>query len=70
MKTDKICKDDYVIIKNGEPLESLDIIYHKTSMQDVIEDGFELEEGEEWVKMTDLPKHLLDRYIENMEFDK
>jgi len=66
----KIYKDDYVIIKNGEPVEPLHAIYHKTSL----EDAGQLNKGEEWVSMTKLPKHLLDRYkkylISEEEFDK
>jgi hypothetical protein len=66
----KLFEDDFVIFKNGKPLEPLHTIYHKTSMQEVIEDGFKLEEGEEWVSMTKLPKYLQDKYINFLKGEK
>ena len=54
---------DYVLFKNGKPLETLDIIYAKESMEELFEDGFELEESEEFIKMTELPTEWQEKYI-------
>ena len=54
---------DYVLFKNGKPLETLDIIYAKESIEELFEDGFELEEGEEFIKMTELPTEWKEKYI-------
>ena len=54
---------DYVLFKNGKPLETLDIIYAKESIEELFEDGFELEEGEEFIKMTELPTEWQEKYI-------
>ena len=54
---------DYVLFKDGKPLESLDIIYGISSMQELLDDGFKLEEGEEFIKMTELPVEWQEKYI-------
>ena len=54
---------DYVLFKNGKPLETLDIIYAKESIEELFEDGFELEEGEEFIKMPELPTEWQEKYI-------
>ena len=54
---------DYVLFKDGKPLESLDIIYGIASMQELLDDGFKLEEGEEFIKMTELPVEWQEKYI-------
>ena len=54
---------DYVLFKNGKPLETLDTIYAKESMEELFEDGFKLEEGEEFIKMTELPAEWQEKYI-------
>ena len=63
MKKVKLYKTDFVLLKDGQPLESLDIIYNESSVKELFEDGFELEEGEEFVRMTDLSKELKEQYI-------
>lgn len=52
---------DYVLFKDGKPVESLDIIYGKDY------DGFELEEGEEFIKMTELPVEWQEKYKEALK---
>ena len=54
---------DYVLFKNGKPLETLDIIYAKESMEELFEDGFKLEAAEEFIKMTELPTEWQEKYI-------
>ena len=54
---------DYVLFKNGNPLETLDIIYAKESMEELFEDGFKLEAAEEFIKMTELPTEWQEKYI-------
>jgi len=54
---------DFVLFKDGKPLEPLDIIYAKESMEELLEDGFELEEGEKFIKMTELPIEWQEKYI-------
>ena len=51
MTTKKIVlnKTDYVLFKDGNPVEPLDIIYAKESMQQLLADGFELKDGEQFI---------------------
>jgi hypothetical protein len=59
---------DYVLFKNGKPLESLDIIYSgQSSIQELYDDGFKLEKGEEFIKMTDLPQEWKQKYINKIK---
>lgn len=59
---------DYVLFKDGKPLESLDIIYTGLlSIQELYDDGFKLNEGEKFVKMTDLPKKWKQKYINKIK---
>ena len=64
-----ISKEDYIIWdnKNNAPKEALDIVYHYTSVMELINNGFKLYEGEEIVRMTDLPlkwQRLFDAELE------
>ena len=61
----KLYKDDYVRVnKDGKLVESLDVIYHKSSI-----DKYEIANakkcGETFVRMIDLPKELQNLYIDN-----
>lgn len=56
-------KTDYVLLTNGEPLEDLCIIYSAQSVIDLFNTGFSLKQGEQFVKMTDLPLDLQTAYI-------
>jgi hypothetical protein len=58
---------DYVLFKDGKPLESLDIIYGQSAIQELYDNGFKLEKGEEFVKMTDLPKEWKQKYINKIK---
>jgi hypothetical protein len=53
---------DFVIIKNNKPVESYDVIYHYSSVIEMINTGFELNEGEEFIAMTELPVKLQKEY--------
>ena len=61
MKT--LQKTDYVLTRNDLPVESLDIIYATESVIELFNDGFKLEVGEEFNRMTDLPATEQSKYI-------
>ena len=63
----KLCGDDYVILKNNKPVEPFHVIYHKTSIDEVMWDRG-LNHGEKWVRMTELSNHLQSKYIEGLTF--
>jgi len=58
---------DFVLLKNGEPMEGVDIIYDQGFIDELYEHGFKLHEGEEFVAMTALPQELQDKYIAYIE---
>jgi|TARA_Y100000114_G_C11630170_1_gene264012 hypothetical protein len=62
----ELCEDDYVILKNNKPIEPFHVIYHKTSVDEIIWDRG-LNYGEKWVRMTELPNHLQSKYIEEIK---
>lgn len=55
---------DFVLLKNGKPMEGLDIIYAQSGLDELSWDGFTLQEGEKFVAMTELPNTLQAQYIE------
>ena len=61
MKT--LQKTDYVFTRNGLPVESLDIIYAVESVIELFNDGFKLEENEEFTRMTDLSTTQQSKYL-------
>jgi len=60
----KLQSTDHVLTRNGIPVESLDVIYASESVIELFNDGFQLEEGEAFTRMTDLPMHQQARYLE------
>jgi hypothetical protein len=58
---------DYVILADGEPLESLDVIYSVTEVIKLINTGFALEKNEKFVAMTDLSDELKARYVKELD---
>tara|TARA_Y100000361_G_C10871968_1_gene194642 strand:- start:56 stop:295 length:240 start_codon:yes stop_codon:yes gene_type:complete len=58
---------DYVLFKDGKPRESLDIIYSDNTIQEQLDNGLVLEEGEEFIKMTELPVEVQERYIKRLK---
>ena len=67
----KLYETDYVILYNGKPSEPLDVIYHYTSIIEMINyGGLSLAEGEEIVSMTELPQELQDKYIKTIKENK
>lgn len=66
MKT-KLHHRDYVAIDNkGNPVEPLDIVMHYTSI--IEEYNWQLKKhGYQFVRMTDLPQDLQDKYLKNLE---
>ena len=57
MKLPNLSKEDYVIwdSKTNSPKEALDTVYHYTSIMELINDGFKLNDGEEFVCVKALP---------------
>ena len=62
----KLYETDYVIIKDGVPIDPFDVIYHYTSIIEMVNDGFAISDGEEIVPMTTLSQELQDKYIETI----
>jgi hypothetical protein len=52
-----ISKQDYIIwdFKNECPVEPLDIVYHYTTLVDIVNDGFKLRHGHMWHCVAGLP---------------
>ena len=63
----KLFSNDFVLLRNGKPMESLDIIYAKESVEEAFANGLILKEGEEFVSMTDLPKELQEMYLDTLK---
>ena len=66
----KLYKTDYVLFKDNKPVGSLDIIYASESVIELFNDGFKLEQGEEFIKMTDLPIESQEKYIAERAHNK
>jgi hypothetical protein len=56
-KIKNISRFDYILWDklNNKPLEDLDIVYHYTSVVELINDGFKLNESEEFICVAELP---------------
>lgn len=56
---------DYIVMKNDEPVEGLDIIYSFESIIEMINNGHRLivADGEKFVSMTDLSLGLQQKYL-------
>ena len=63
----KIYETDYVLMKDGKPVEEYDMIYHHTTIVEMVNNGFKLSEGEYFLSMTDLPQDLKDNYIKAIQ---
>lgn len=63
----KIYETDYVLMKDGKPLEDFDMIYHHSTIVEMFNNGFKLGEGEYFLSMTDLPQDLKDKYINSIK---
>jgi hypothetical protein len=63
----KIYETDYVLMKDGKPVEDYDMIYHHTTIVEMLNNGFKLGKGEYFLSMTDLPKDLKDNYIKAIQ---
>ena len=69
MELENLSKEDYIIWDNktNSPKEDLDTVYHHTSIVDLINNRFKLDEGEEFVCVKALPLRwqiLIDAEIE------
>lgn len=67
MSKTKLYDTDYVLFRDNKPVEPLDIIYAEESVEILFEEGFKLEEGEQFIKMTELPLEWQKKYIEEIE---
>ena len=61
MKTLK--KSDYVLTLNGQPVESATVIYACESVVELVNNGFHLNDGEAFVKITDLTTAQQSEYL-------
>ena len=59
----KLYETDYVLFKDNKPVESLHIIDASESVIELFNDGFQLEQGEGFIKTTDLPIEWQEKYI-------
>jgi len=69
MELPNLSKEDYIIWDNktNSPKEALDTVYHHTTLFELINDGFKLNDGEEFVCVKALPLRwqiLIDAEIE------
>jgi len=63
----QLFKTDFVLIKNQQPIEPLDIIYNVSSVKELFDNGFILDNGESFVSMTELPKNLQKKYLDSIK---
>ena len=63
----KIYETDYVLMKDGKPVEDFDMIYHHSTIVDMFNNGFKLGEGEYFLSMTDLSQDLKNNYINSIK---
>lgn len=59
----KLHEDDYVLIKDGKPVEAMNVIYHHSTVIRLFNTEFMLEDGEAFVSMTELPTEIQEQYI-------
>ncbi len=61
----KLYESDYVLIKDGEPVEGLEDIYSHEALAEWVNTGhvFMLADGEQLVSMKHLPAELQERYL-------
>jgi hypothetical protein len=62
----KLQATDYVLTRNGKPSEWLDVIYASETVIELFNDGFQLEEGEAFTRMTDLSMTQQSQYLESI----
>jgi hypothetical protein len=67
-----ISREDYVLwdTKNNCPKEDLDIVYHYTSLIEFLNDGMQLEEGEQFWCITSIPLRWQILYNAEIERNK
>ena len=66
----KLYETDYVLFKDNKPVGSLDRIYASESVIELFNDGFKLEQGEGFIKTTDLPIEWQEKYIAELTHNK
>lgn len=59
IKFDNIIHEDFILVDKvtREPIERFDIVYHYTSVIELMNDGFDMD-GLEWVCVASLPMGL------------
>ena len=67
-KAIKLSALDYILfdIVNNKPIESLDTIYHYTSVIEAVNNGLKLENNEMFISLTELPIELQNKIIETL----
>jgi hypothetical protein len=67
-----ISKEDFIIWDsiNQWTVESLDIVYHFTTVIDLINDGFKLRQGHIWICVASLPLQIQEKISQAIEKTK
>ena len=67
-----ISREDYIIWDNvkKQPTDRLDIVYHYTSLVELVNDGYELGLDEEYVCVAELPLEWQRKISEAIEKNK
>lgn len=67
-----ISNQDFIIWDSEKkcPVESLDIVYHYTTLVDIINDGFNLRPCDKWVCVASLPIYWQEKISEAIEKTK
>ncbi len=61
MKT--LQQTDYILTLNGQPVEDATVIYACESIVEVVNNGFHLNKGESFMKITDLTTEQQSKYL-------
>jgi len=67
-----ISKEDYIIwdFENNIPAEPLDVVYHYTTLIDIVNDGLKLYHGHRWEPVAGLPIEWQEKISEAIEKTK
>ena len=57
---ENISREDFILVnkETQQPIERLDIVYHYSTVIELVNDGFKLRDNEEFVSVAQLPLNL------------
>jgi hypothetical protein len=63
----RLFEGDYMLIniETQRPVEDIDTVYHYESVIEQVNNGFKLKDNEMFVRMADLPLHILQEYAKD-----